>query len=32
VFSVANAKSKTQSKLIRQIFNFALRIQQNFTI
>jgi len=32
VFSVANAKAKTQSKLIRQILNFALRIQQNFTI
>jgi len=29
---VANAKTKTQLKLICQIFHFAYKIKQNFTI
>jgi len=32
LFGIANAKTKTQLKLIRQVFNFAPKIQQNFTI
>jgi len=32
LFSVANAKTKTHMKLIFQIFHFAHKIQQNFTI
>jgi len=32
IFSVANAKTKTQSKLLCQIFHFAHETQQNFAI
>ena len=32
VFSIANAKTKTQLKLICQIFDFIYESQQNFTI
>jgi len=31
VFSVAKAKTKTQLKLICEIFHFVYKIQQNFT-
>jgi len=32
LFSVPNAKTKTQLKVICQIFHFAYKIQQNLTI
>jgi len=32
LFTVANAKTKTQLKLICYIFHFAYKIQQNFAI
>jgi len=32
MFSVTNAKTKTQLKLICPLLHFAYKIQQNFTI